>query len=160
MPMPMPSKTRALLVVAVGAVAVAIVATQAFGVAHGRAFASTPAAARYGHLPNTLDVHSISPCPAAGQSVSVALMRGTTTVASASTTADSKGRWAVTMSIPSTLMPDDYAVTASCSTDLSYRADTFRVIAPACPVGTTTSTTVTCRVPPSTTTSSSTTTTM
>lgn len=150
------SKTRALLVVAVGALAVVVAGSQAFGITHGRRFASSPSAARYGHIPNTLDNRSISQCPDASQTVQVQLMQGTTTLASASTTSDAKGKWAVTMSIPTSLKPGVYAVTAACfasggdASTLSYKAQNFRVVAPYCPSGSTTSTTLKCRVRPPT----------
>jgi hypothetical protein len=153
-------RTPALVVVAAGTIAalsVGLVAgSQAFGVTHGRRFASAPSQARFGHLPNTLSNRSISQCPAAGQTVNVALTQGTTTLASASTIADAKGKWAVTMSIPSNLKPGTYAVTASCSaggpSTLSYNPQNFRVVPAVCPPGPTTTTTVKCRVPPTTTT--------
>jgi len=150
------SRTRALFVVALGALAVGVAGTSAFGTTSGRHFSSTPNSARFGHVPNTLDNHSISQCPTAGQAVSVSLMQGTTTLASASTSSDAKGRWAVTMSIPTNLKPGTYAVLATCTgaTPLSYKAQNFRVIPPQCPTGTTTTpTSVPCRVPPSSTSS-------
>ena len=157
---PADSKTRALIVVAVGVavgvIASLVVGTQALGATHGRRFASAPSRARYGHVPNTLNNHSISRCPGAGQTVQVQLMQGTTTLASASTTSDAKGKWAVTMSIPTSLKPGKYAVLASCSaggpSTLSYNPQNFRVIPPFCPSGSTTSTTLQCRVRPTTTT--------
>jgi hypothetical protein len=155
------SKTRALLVVAAGTIAAltagVLAGSQAFGVTHGRRFASSPSQARFGHGPNTLNNRSISQCPAGAHTVQVQLMQGTTTLASASTTADAKGKWAVTMSIPTNLKPGTYAVTATCSNSgtvaLSYKPQNFKVTPAVCPSGTTTSTTVKCRVP-STTTSS------
>src|SRR5436305_7217247 len=157
---PADSKTRALIVVAVGVavgvIASLVVGTQAFGATHGRRFASAPSQARYGHVPNTLNNHSISRCPGAGQTVQVQLMQGTTTLASASTTSDAKGKWAVTMSIPTNLKPGAYAVSASCTattggpSTLSYNAQNFKVIPPFCPSGSTTSTTQKCRVRPPT----------
>ncbi|MBV8982762.1 MAG: hypothetical protein JO086_17835 [Acidimicrobiia bacterium] len=151
-------KTRALFVVSVGVVAAALAASQAFGFTPGHQFVSTPDQARYGHVPNTLNNHSRSTCPAGGQTVDVALIQGTTTLATASVLSDVKGRWAVAMPIPSNLKPGTYAVTASCSAGgpatLSYNPQTFRVTPPLCPSDTSTSTTVQCRV---TTTSSSTT---
>jgi hypothetical protein len=150
------TRTRALIIVAVAAIAGVVVGSQAFGVVGGHRFASTPGQARYGHIPNTLSNHSISNCPAAGQTAQVALMQGTTTLASASVISDAKGKWAVAMSIPSNLKPGKYAVTASCSgggtATLSYNPQNFKVIAPFCPSGSTTSTTVHCRVRPTTTT--------
>src|SRR4051812_42511094 len=110
---PADSKTRALIIVAAGVIASLVVGSQAFGATHGRRFASAPGQARYGHIPNTLNNHSISRCPAGGQAVNVHLMQGTTTLGSASTTSDAKGKWAVTMSVPSNLKPGKYAVTAS-----------------------------------------------
>jgi len=149
------SKSRALVVVlATAVIATVVVGSQAFGATHGRRFASSPSQARYGHIPNTLNNHSISRCPAAGQTVQVALMQGTTTLASASTTSDAKGKWAVTMSIPSNLKPGKYAVLASCAaggpSTLSYNPQNFRVVPPFCPSGSTTSTTLQCRVRPPT----------
>ena len=152
----MRTKRRALIVVAVATIAGVVAGTQAFGITHGRRFASAPSQARYGHVPNTLNNRSITQCPAGGQIVDVHLMQGTTTLGSASTTADAKGKWAVTMSIPTALNPGTYAVIATCSggTPLSYKAQNFRVIPPQCPTGsTTTPTTVQCRVPPSSTSS-------
>jgi hypothetical protein len=149
-------RTRALFVVAVGVVAAVVAGSQAFGVVGGHRFASTPDQARYGHLPNTLNNHSISSCPAAGQAVQVALMQGTTSFASASVLSGAKGKWAVAMSIPTNLKPGRYAVTASCSaggpSTLSYTPQNFKVIPPFCPSHSTTSTTVQCRVRPTTTT--------
>jgi hypothetical protein len=151
-------KSRALIVVAVATIAGVVAGSQAFGITHGRRFASAPSQARYGHLPNTLNNRSITQCPAGGQIVDVHLMQGTTTMGSASTTSDAKGKWAVTMSIPSSLKPGLYAVTAACSAStggpstLSYKPQNFRVSPPFCPSGSTTSTTVKCRVRPTTTT--------
>jgi hypothetical protein len=150
------SKTRALFVVAAGVIAAAVAGSQAFGFVSGHSFSSSPNQARYAHVPNTLKNRSNSRCPAGGQTVEVHLMQGTTSLASATIASDVKGRWAVTMSIPTDLLPGHYAVTASCfdpsggPATLSYNAQTFRVIAPICPADTT-STTVQCRVPPSTT---------
>jgi hypothetical protein len=131
-------------------VAAVIAASQAFGFTPGRHFVSTPNSARYGHVPNTLLNHSYSTCPAGGQTVEVALIEGTTTLGSASVLSDAKGRWAVTMAIPTNLKPGIYAVTASCSAGgpatLSYNPQKFRVIPPPCPTDTSTSTTVQCRV--------------
>jgi hypothetical protein len=150
------SKTRALFVLAVGVAAAAVAGSQAFGFASGRSFASSPNQARYGHVPNTLNNRSNSRCPAGGQTVDVHLTEGTTSLASATVTSDIKGRWAVTMSIPTDLQPGHYAVTASCfdpsggAATLSYNPQTFRVIPHVCPSDTT-STTVRCRVPTPTT---------
>lgn len=150
------AKTRALLVIAVATAAGVIAGSQAFGVAGGHRFASAPNQARYGHLPNTLSNRSISACPQGGQTVQVALMQGTATLASTSVVSDAKGRWLATLSIPANLKPGTYAVTASCSADgpatLSYNPQTFRVVPAVCPSGSTTSTTVKCRVPQTTTT--------
>ena len=152
-------RSRALIVVAVATIAGVVAGTQAFGITHGRRFASAPSQARYGHVPNTLNNRSITQCPAGGQIVDVHLMQGTTTLGSASTTADAKGKWAVTMSIPTNLKPGLYAVTAACSAStggastLSYKPQNFRVVPPFCPSGSTTSTTLKCRVRPTTTTS-------
>ncbi|MBV8159657.1 MAG: hypothetical protein JO265_01925 [Acidimicrobiia bacterium] len=156
--MRMNPKTQALLVVAVPAIAVLVFATQAVGVvqsfatARGRHFVSTPHQAAFGHIPNTLDNRSVSPCPAGGESVTVAFIQGTTTLASASTTSNAKGHWAVSMAIPHNLAPGTYGVTANCTgtAPLSYRSDTFHVFTPQCPSGTTTSTTMKCHVPPTT----------
>jgi hypothetical protein len=135
----------------------------AFGATGGRRFASTPNQARFGHVPNTLNNHSISRCPAAGQSVTVHLMQGTTTLASASVLSDAKGKWATAMSIPTNLKAGTYAVTAACSngsaTTLSYNPQNFRVTPPFCSSGSTTSTTAKCRVRPTTTTTTHTSTT-
>jgi|GEM_PF-6992773 len=151
-------RTRALLIVAVATVAGAVAGSQAFGAVSGHRFSSRPNQARYGHVPNTLINHSISPCPAAGQLATVSLMQGSSSLASGSAASDTKGRWAITLSIPSNLKPGTYAVTATCSasgvTTLSYNPQTFRVVPPVCPSGTTTSTTVKCRVQPTTTSSS------
>jgi len=150
------ARTRALFVVAAAVVAAAVAGSQAFGFVSGRTFSSSPNQARYGHVPNTLNNHSSSRCPAGGDTVEVHLMDGTTSLASATVTSDVKGRWAVTMSIPTDLVPAHYAVTASCfdpsggPATLSYNPQSFRVIAPLC-TNTTTSTSVPCRVPPSTT---------
>jgi len=150
------SKKRALFVVAAGLIAAAVAGSQAFGTT-GRHFASSPSQARYGHVPNTLNNRSYARCPTGGEIVNVALMDGTRTLATASVTSNAKGKWAVSMSIPTDLKPGKYAVTASCSdpaggaATLSYVPQTFKVIAPLCPSGPTTSTTVQCRVPPSTT---------
>jgi hypothetical protein len=90
--------------------------------------------------------------------VDVHLTQGTTILASASATADAKGKWAAVMSIPSNLKPGTYAVTAQCAASpggpaaLSYNPQNFKVTTPACPVGPTTTTTVKCHVPPTTTT--------
>jgi hypothetical protein len=144
------------LVVAVATVAGVTAGSQAFGAVHGHRFASTPNQARYAHLPNTLANHSISPCPQAGETVQVALTQGTTILSSTSVISDAKGRWSATLSIPSNLKPGTYAVTASCSSggpaNLSYNPQTFRVVPAVCPSGSTTSTTVKCRVPQTTTT--------
>jgi hypothetical protein len=153
-----PAKTRAVLVVAVAALAGVIAGSQAFGVVGGHRFSSMPSQARYGHVPNTLINHSISNCPAAGQTATVNLMQGTTSLASNSAVSDAKGKWAVTLSIPTGLKPGTYAVTAACfpvgggTATLSYNPQTFKVTPPFCPSGTTTSTTVKCRVRPTTTT--------
>jgi hypothetical protein len=151
------SKTRALFVVASAVVAAAVVGTGAFGATGGRRFASTPNQASFGRVPNTLNNHSISRCPAAGQSVTVHLMQGTTVLASASVLSDAKGKWATAMSIPTNLKPGTYAVTAACSngtgTTLSYTPQNFKVKPPFCPSGNTTSTTAKCRVRLTTTTS-------
>ena len=161
-PMRTNPKKRALFVVAAAAIAAAVAGSQAFGTT-ARHFASSPRQARYGHVPNTLNNRSFTPCPVPGQVASVALMQGTTTLASASVTSNSRGKWAVAMSIPTNLQPGEYAVTASCSDTaggpptLSYNPRTFKVIAPFCPSDTSTSTTVACR---STTTSTSTSTTI
>jgi hypothetical protein len=150
------SKTRPFFVVAAGVIAAAVAGSQAFGFVSGRTFSSSPNQARYGHVPNTLNNRSRSRCPAGGQTVNVQLMQGTASLASATVASDVKGKWAVTMSIPTDLLPGHYAVTASCSAPsggpatLSYNPQTFRVIAPVCPADTT-STTVQCRVPPPTT---------
>lgn len=150
-------KRRALLVVAMAAIVGLVAGSQAFGVTHGRQFASSPNQARFGHVPNTLNNRSVSQCPAGGQTVLVHLMQGTTTLGSAATTSDAKGRWAVTMSIPTNLQIGTYAVTATClasgvTPTLSYNPQSFRVTPVACPTGPTTSTTMKCRVPPTTTT--------
>jgi hypothetical protein len=148
-------RTRALIIVAVATVAGVVAGTQAFGVVGGHRFASGPGQARYGHLPNTLSNHSISNCPAAGQTAQVQLTQGTTVLASASVLSDAKGKWAVALSIPSNLKPGKYAVTATCSgggtATLSYNPQNFKVIPPFCPAGST-PTTVQCRQRPTTTT--------
>ena len=79
----------------------------------------------------------MSTCPSGGAPVTVALMQGLTTLASASTTASTKGKWAVTMSIPTNLTPGTYAVTANCggAVPLSYKAQSFRVTPPPTIVG-------------------------
>jgi hypothetical protein len=150
------TKSRALFVVASAVVAALVVGTAAFGATGGRRFASSPSQAAYGRVPNTLNNHSISRCPAGGQSVTVRLMQGLTTLASASVLSDAKGKWATAMSIPTNLKPGTYAVTAACSngtgTTLSYNPQNFRVKPPFCPSGSTTSTTAKCRVRPTTTT--------
>ena len=148
-------RARALIIVAVATVAGVVGGTQAFGVVGGHRFASAPGQGRYGHLPNTLNNHSISVCPAAGQTVQVALMQGTTTLASTSVLSDAKGKWAVALSIPSNLKPGKYVVTAACTAGgpatLSYNPQNFKVIPPFCPAGST-PTTVQCRQRPTTTT--------
>jgi hypothetical protein len=148
------TRTRALIIVAVATVAGVVAGSQAFGVVGGHRFASTPNQARYGHLPNVLNNHSFSNCPAGGQTVDVHLMQGTTTLGSASVLSDAKGKWAVAMSIPTNLKPGKYAVTAQCSAGgpatLSYNPQTFKVVPPFCPTGSSTSTTVQCRVRPTT----------
>jgi hypothetical protein len=152
------TRTRALIIVAVATIAGVVAGSQAFGVVGGHRFASTPNQARYGHVPNTLSNHSVSNCPAAGQTASVSLMQGTTSLASASAVSDAKGKWLITLSIPTNLKPGTYAVTAACSpagggtATLNYNAQNFKVIPPFCPSGSTTSTTVKCRVRPTTTT--------
>jgi len=150
------TRTRALLIVAVATVAGVIAGSQAFGVVGGHRFSSRPSQARYGHVPNALLNHSISSCPAGGQTATVNLMQGNTSLGSASAVSDAKGNWAITLSIPTNLKPGTYAVTATCSasgvTTLSYNPQTFRVVPAVCPTGSTTSTTVKCRVPQTTTT--------
>jgi hypothetical protein len=152
------TRTRALLIVAVATVGGVVAGSQAFGVVGGHRFSSRPNQARYGHVPNTLINHSISNCPAAGQTATVNLMSGSTSLASNSAVSDAKGKWAVTLSIPSNLKPGTYAVTAACfpvgggTATLSYNPQTFRVTPPLCPTGSTTSTTLKCRVRPTTTT--------
>jgi hypothetical protein len=157
------ARTRALVVVVAATVAATAAGTGAFGVLRSRAttqalgtahFSSSPHKAQFGHLPASIHAHSITPCPG-DKSVQVKLVQGGTTVkASASAAVDAKGKWSVFMSIPSNLQPGTYAVTAGCFASatpgpsdpvaVSYKPQSFKVVAPLCP-GSGTTTTVACR---------------
>jgi hypothetical protein len=172
-------RKRALIVVAtsvIAVVAVTVAGTGAFGARHtapkrsrvaaaGTAhFSSAPNKGQFGQLPNSMHAHTGTPCKG-DKTVDVKLMQGTTTKSSVRGTVDAKGRWSVFMSIPSNLTPGTYAVTASCfasatpgpsdPVNVSYKPNSFKVVAPVCP-GAGTTTTVVCR----TTTTSTTTTTV
>ncbi len=145
------TRTRALAVVAATTVAAGVVAgvsSGAFGVQGGQRFVSSPNQARFGRLPAAISSRSASQCPEGGSAVQVSLVQGASTLASASTVADVKGRWAVSMSVPANLSAGVYSVTASCTgvtAGLTYRPQAFRVIPPSCGPEPTTSTTAKCR---------------
>jgi len=159
------TRTRALIVVVTTVAAAVVAGTGAFGAArsgpptvqaagvNGVRFASSPDRARVGHIPNTISARSINPCPAAGNTVQVQLLQGTTVKGSALATADAKGKWSTFMSIPSDLQKGTYAITAACYNGAtatpptkSYRPNNFNVVLGFCPANTTTSTTAPCRV--------------